>query len=345
MRPGTCDGELYPLVLPDRPPEDFALAGIGACAINEKAGIAQAFPGNQDALGIHAVEDVVKATPLLADQGVGWDMQVVEEQLCRGVVDHGPDRPDGEPLTDRATHIDKKHRQALTPRCHLFARCGARKQHHEIGMLRTADPDLLPVDTIAVAVAYRRSAEIGGIGARGRLGHGKSLQAQLSGGDARQILLLLRLRAMLEHGTHGVHLSMAGGAITAGLVDLLQHGAGCRNGQATTTILLGNESSQIARFGQSPDEVRRIGPLAIESAPVFTGEILAKRTHAVAYLRIGLADRDRYAFTGSNFHTAHHTRLSFCAFRNRNISARRKAHKLAKRPRWAHSLSSMSKPR
>ncbi len=132
---GARNRELDALVLADGPAEDAALPGIGGGAVDEEAAIADAFGGDQDALGIHAVDDVAEALVLLADQIFGRHFEIVEEQLGGGVVEHGADGPDGEALAQRLLHIDQQHAHAVGRLGDLLARRGAHQQHHEIGML------------------------------------------------------------------------------------------------------------------------------------------------------------------------------------------------------------------
>ena len=69
-----------------------------------------------------------------------------------------------------------------------FARRGAAQQHHQVGMFGAADPDLLAVDDISVALAPGESADARRVGAAGRFGDAEGLQAQLAAGDPRQIV-------------------------------------------------------------------------------------------------------------------------------------------------------------
>src|SRR3546814_7005249 len=96
--------------------------------------------------------------------------------------------------------------------------------------------------------------ETQGIGAAGRLGDAEGLQAQLTLGDARQIALLLRLASVPQQGAHGVHLRVAGGAVAAGLLDLLQNGADRGQRQAAAAVLFGNQRGDRAgtRLNSSP---------------------------------------------------------------------------------------------
>ena len=92
MRAG--DGELHALVLADGAPEDGAIFRIGGGAVDEEAPIADAFGCDQDALGVHAVQDVFEARTLFADQIFGGDFEIVEEEFGGRVVQHGTDRLD-----------------------------------------------------------------------------------------------------------------------------------------------------------------------------------------------------------------------------------------------------------
>jgi hypothetical protein len=55
---GPGDRERDALVLSDGPAEHDAFAGVGDGALHEPAPVADAFGGDQDAFGVHAVEDV-----------------------------------------------------------------------------------------------------------------------------------------------------------------------------------------------------------------------------------------------------------------------------------------------
>ena len=55
------------LVLADRPAEDDAILGVLRCPLDGGAAEADRLGGNQNALRIHAVQDVVEALAFLAD--------------------------------------------------------------------------------------------------------------------------------------------------------------------------------------------------------------------------------------------------------------------------------------
>ena len=148
-------------------------------------------------------------------------------------------------------------------------------------MLGAAGPHLLSVDDVRVAVKDRRGGEAEGIGAAGRLGHAKGLQAQAPGGDLGQIAVLLGRAAVTQDGPHGVHLGVTRRAVAAGRVDLFQDRRAGGEGQAAAAIGLGDEGGQVPGLGQGLDEFGGIGPLAVERAPVGAGKALAQRPNGV----------------------------------------------------------------
>ena len=181
----------------------------------------------------------------------------VEEHFGGGVVHHGADRPDGQPVALGALHVDDEHGQSIGALRDLIRRRGARQQQHQVGMFGAAGPDLLAVDdVIVIAVALREGLQRGGIGAAGRLGDAEGLQPQFAGGDLRQILGLLLLAAVPQQGAHDVHLGMAGGAIAAGALDFLEDRGGGRQRQAGAAIFLGDQRREIAGLGQRRRRIR-----------------------------------------------------------------------------------------
>ena len=85
--------------------------------LQEPAAVADAFLRDQDALGVHAVEDVAEAPALLADQVLGRHFEIVEEHLVGVVVDHRLDRPDLDAVA-RGSRADR-------PETPTARRCGA----------------------------------------------------------------------------------------------------------------------------------------------------------------------------------------------------------------------------
>ena len=150
-------------------------------------------------------------------------------------------------------------------------------------MLGARGPDLLSVDDVViVALAPRGRAQGKRVGARCRLGDAEGLQAKFAAGDQRQIALFLRVAAVTQDCAHGVHLRMAGGAVAAGSMYLLQNCGSGADAESAAAILLGNERGEVAGLGERSNEFGRIGALAVERAPVFARKLGAERAHAGA---------------------------------------------------------------
>ena len=87
---------------------------------------------------------------------------------------------------------------------------------------------------------------------------------------------------MPKQGSHGVHLGVAGGAVAAGTMDFLEHGRRRRQRQARAAVGLRDQYGEVAFLRQGPDELRRIGPLPVERAPIGPVETRAEAAHALA---------------------------------------------------------------
>jgi hypothetical protein len=131
---GAGERELHALVLADRAPEHPALVGVGHALVEQPASVTDALGGDQDALRIHAVEDVAEALALLADQVLGRNLEIVEEHLGGVVVDEGLDRPDLQAMPARLAQVDDEGREPFRALFHLVCRRRACQQQHQIGV-------------------------------------------------------------------------------------------------------------------------------------------------------------------------------------------------------------------
>ena len=152
----------------------------------------------------------LKPLPFLADQVLGRDLQVVEEQLVGLVVDHVRDRPHGQALADRLVQVDDEDRHALGLLLHLGQRRRARQQDHQVGVLHARDPHLLAVDDVAVALLHRGRLDLGRVGAGRRLGHapstaGAARRSRCSG----RYFSFCAFAAVAQQRAHVVHLAVA----------------------------------------------------------------------------------------------------------------------------------------
>jgi hypothetical protein len=78
---------------------------------------------------------------------------------------------------------------------------------------------------------------------------------------------------------------MTGRPIAARRLDLLHDGGRGRHGQTAAAIFFRDQRGQETRVGERRDEFGRIGALAVEAAPIVTGELGAKRANGSADLR------------------------------------------------------------
>src|SRR5690606_27503484 len=177
---GARDWELDALVLPDRPSEHNPHAGIVGGAANEKTRIAQTYGRDQNAHGVHAVDDVAEALSLFAYQVLRRDLQVVDEHLAGVVIDHRVDLAELQAVALGFPQIDDEDGEAFGPLVYLVGRCGSRQKQHEVRLHGPARPDFLAGDDVAVALFLSAGLELGGIAAGRRLGYAESLQTQLA---------------------------------------------------------------------------------------------------------------------------------------------------------------------
>ena len=134
MHEGARNRKLDRLIGADRPPEDDPLARVGHGPVDEPAGVADAFRGDQDPLGVEAVEDVPEAVALFANERIIGQMQVGDEQGIGLVVDHGLDGPN---LDRRAglAQVDQEQAHTLGLAWDVLGAGGAGQQQEQIGVL------------------------------------------------------------------------------------------------------------------------------------------------------------------------------------------------------------------
>ena len=268
--------ELHTLVLSDRATEHDPVFHIGRDAVDEPAAVADALGRDQRALCIQSVQDVLEALPFLADQVLGRNLQVLEEQFVGLVIHHVQDGPHFHALADRIAQVDDEDRHTLALLLHIGQWRGARQQNHQVGMLDAGDPHLLAVDHIAVALADCHSLDLCRVGAGAGFGHAHALQTQLTCRDLRQVALLLLGRTVAQQRAHVVHLAMACAGISATAVDLF-HDHGCL-GQSETrsAVFLRYQRGHPAGFGESVDKNFGIGSRLIDLAVVFIRKFSAE---------------------------------------------------------------------
>ena len=161
------------LVHADRAVEHDAAFRIGRGPRQRDLAEANRFGRDQDALGIHAVQDVFEAAALFAEAILDRDFKILEEQLVGidGLAAHLLDLVHGDALL---VEIGVEQAQALGRRLHLFQRRGARQQQDLVGDLGGRNPDLLAVDDIFVALPHRAGLQLRGVEPGVGFGHRKA---------------------------------------------------------------------------------------------------------------------------------------------------------------------------
>src|SRR6266700_5147311 len=159
------DRELDALVLADGTTKDAALLAPLSCSLNEPAPIADAFGSDQDALGVHAVQDVAEALPLCTNQILNRDRNLVEVQFVGIVIHYYPDGLHRNSVPDCLTQINEEDREPLGLLLDLLEWRRPGQKNHQVGVLDARNKDLPPVDDVAVALSDRRRRNAGRVGA------------------------------------------------------------------------------------------------------------------------------------------------------------------------------------
>ena len=124
--------ELHALVLADGPSEDDTVFHIFGDAVDEPVAVANAFGGNQRALGVQAIQDVFEALTFLPDQVLRRYFQVLEEELVGLVVHHVGNRAHRHACLLRKPQIDHEDRHAFRFFLHIGKRRGPCQQDHPV---------------------------------------------------------------------------------------------------------------------------------------------------------------------------------------------------------------------
>ena len=102
--------ELDALVLSDRAIEDDALVRVRARLVDKPVAIADALGCDKNALGVHAIQNVMEALAFFTNQVPGGYLDVVEKNFVRLVIDHVADWPHCQSLPYTLTYIYQEER-------------------------------------------------------------------------------------------------------------------------------------------------------------------------------------------------------------------------------------------
>ena len=244
-------GNCTPWFCPIGRPNTHAFLGIGDRLLDEPLGVADALGGDQDALGVHAVEDVAEALAFLADQVLRRDRAGCRRTppWCRGSSWCGSAGWSGR--CPRASRMSTRNTDSPSVRF-ATSSSGVVRASSSIRSecSRAAGPDLLAVDDVLVAFPHgdvssapwcrcrwsarsrRRPA------AAARPPRSSAGSALLLGEPCRSSVPIVYICAWQAP------------PLQPGALDLLQHRRCCRQRQAGAAVLLGDQRGEIAGLGQ-----------------------------------------------------------------------------------------------
>ena len=268
LHPGLGQRVLDGLVLADRAAEHLALVRVLGRACQRCPTQTNGLGGDQDALGVHAVQDVLEALVFFADAVLGGHLQAVDEELV-GVDALAAHLLDFAHLDLATVQVGVEQAQAFGALA-FFQRLGARQQQNLAGHLRGGDEHLLPMHHIVRALAPGKTLQLEGVQPGVGLGHGKA-GLVLASDQRRQHALLLRVAAEHHHRMQAkdvhVHRRRARQA-GAGGGDGVHHQRRLGDAQAGAAVGFGHGDAQPAGVGQRAVEVVGKAPLTVLAQPV-----------------------------------------------------------------------------
>ena len=271
------------LVLADRPVEHDALLGVARGLAQRRAAEADRLRPDQDALGVHAVQDVFEAPALLADAIGDRHRQRVDEQLV-GIDRAAAHLGDFAHVDVAAVEVGVEQAQAFGAARDVIKRRGARQDQHLARDLRGRNPDFLPGQQIVVALAHRLGLELERVEADVRLGDRKA-GLVLARDQRRQHALLLLVAA--EHHDRiepeDIHVQRRrAGQAGAGFRDRLHHQRGLGDAEAGTAVGLRDADAEPAVVGEGAVKIVRKAAVAILGEPVVVGKSRADASDRLA---------------------------------------------------------------
>ena len=203
------------------------------------------------------------------------NLEILEEQFV-GVDDLAAHLLDLVNLDPPAVEIGVEQAEPVGRLLHLVQRRGARQQQDLLRDLRGRNPDLLPVDDIAIVLRHRAGLELRGVESGVRFGDGETgLLAALD--HRRQHPLALLLGAEHHDRIEAEHVDVDGGGARhagAALRDRAHHDRGFGDAEPGTAIGLGNADAEPSRIGQRLVEIVREAALVVLPQPIGVVEIL-----------------------------------------------------------------------
>src|SRR6266404_8138838 len=150
LHPVFCERMLDRLVLADRPVEHVAFLCVGGGTRKRDLAQSNRFGGDQDALRVHAMQNIFEAAAFVAKAILDRDFKVLEKKFVGvdGLAAHLLDLMNRDAA---AIEIGIKQTQPLGRALYFLQRRGAGEEQNLFGDLRGGDPDFLTVDEVFVA--------------------------------------------------------------------------------------------------------------------------------------------------------------------------------------------------
>ena len=136
-----------PWLAPIGRPKTSRSRARSAGALDEPAAVADALAGDQDPLGVHAVEDVAEALALLPDEALAGISRSSKTSSLVTLLIITRRGLTVSPLPIACVQVDEEDGQAVGLALDLVARRRAREQDHRVGVLDARDVHLATVDT------------------------------------------------------------------------------------------------------------------------------------------------------------------------------------------------------
>ena len=251
------------------------------------AGQAEGERRRHDALGVEPGEQLHEAAVLVADERVGGQPDVVDEdlELVLRRDDLHRDRGGLEAL-GVGRHDEQARLELAGPGV-----LGARDDEHVVGLVDAGDPDLAAVEHPAVAVAARGGGDVVGVGAGVGLGDREGHRAGAVA-QAGQPLLLLRLGAVAGDDRAADRRADDHQQQRAALRgELLADRGDVADAAAPAAVLLGDVDAEVAVLADLEPEVGGLaagaGLLGEVLAAVLAGQLGDLRAQLLALLGLG----------------------------------------------------------
>jgi hypothetical protein len=277
------------LVLADGPAEHHPLVAVGDGPLERDASDPDRLAGQEDALRVEAVEQVVEPPTDLADDVLVGHEGVVEGHLARhhGVAAHLRDRGD---LDLRHLQVDEEQGHAVGALLHLVQGRGAGEEQALLRQLGLGVPDLAAPHAVAAVHLRRPGGDVGGVGAGVGLGDAEG-HVEVAPHHPREVRRLHGVRAVLHHRVHPEHREVDGrAAVEAGprRRDLLEHDRGLGDpGAAATELLRDGDAHPPGVRERLVERPRELVPL-VAPPPVLVGEVRADAADGLPQLGVGL---------------------------------------------------------